>query len=813
MIRDPECTLCPMHAEAHGEDRCVVGRGAPARLMVVTKFPAQRQKIKELLRSVGITEMFYLTSAIKCRTWTLQPSKKDIKTCRENYLDQEIERLDPEWILTFGNEALLAVTGHSGIMKHRGKVYPVKGRRAQSLGTLSPAMVDIQPGYEKGFRGDLRLFSTLVRGVTAEQYPKVPYRRVRVEADVLQLCDALEAAHGVSVDIESNGFDEWKPESKMVSIAFSLWSKEATDVEQVWSVPLFHPESYFERTWKFILQTIGGFLVRVPVRVAHNGKFDGRWLIEFGVPISFTFDTMLAAHLLDENRSKSLESLSREELTIPTWKISTKDLINTPLVKVLKYNAQDTIYTGRLYFQLRREMKRYPNIARIFMKLMMPASNLFMEVERKGVWVDREKLHENWAIVRRELMRIDSALLKYVPDSIPYEVNFNPSHFLRWWLFDYLELPILVRSIKTGNPSLAEAVMFQLKPHHPVIPLLLERTKWVKYNSSFFSAYDELMDVNDRIHTTFKLSGTVTGRLSSGKADADKVQARPQRGVNLQQVPRDRFVRGVIGSAPGCSFVSADYSQVEFRLGAMLAKEEAVLHLYATGQDVHLIMAQRLTSKPADQILKEERKRAKWVNFGFLYGMGWATFIDTVWRGYQIKIAEEEAKLARRTFFQTFPRFLTWHEEQRKFAREHGYVASLLGRVRHLPNIRSNSKTIRAEAERQSINSPVQSLASDLTLFSTLLVSEEFKRRNMASRVIGTVHDEAVYEIPNRELPAALPLIHHTMENLPLQRTFGVKLTVPIVANVKCSRHWDTDEQGGELKELTVEEIYNYASV
>lgn len=812
MIRDPDCTRCPMHLEAYGEDRCVIGSSTvkSPRLLVVTKFPAQRSQIRTMLRAAGITDAFALTSAIKCRTWTLAPSKTDVKTCR-HYLTQELEKLDPEWILTLGNEALQSVTGHSGIMKHRGKVYPVKGFRAQSMGTLSPSHVNINPGMEKGFRADLKLFNALLEGRADKLHRKIPYRRARTAEDLPQLNTDLYNAHGVAIDIESNGFEEWKPDSKMISIAFTLWDKESTDPTKIWAVPLYHPESPFRDKWEAVLRYIGKAAMGVPVRVGHNSKFDGRWLTQFGVPITFTFDTLLGAHILDENRSKSLESLSREELTIPTWKIPTKDLLDKPLGTVLKYNAEDTLNTARLYFVEREEMKKHPNLARLFVKILMPASNQFIHVERRGVWVDREVLHKHWAEARATLKEITDKLESYIPPDHHFKnVSFNASHFLRWWLFEYLELPVLKKSPKTSQPSLAEDVIIQLKDMHPVIPLLLERTKWSRYDRAFFGAYDELMDSDDRIHTTYRLHGTVTGRLSSGKADYEKVQAKIERGVNLQQVPRDRFVRGALGAALGYSLATADYSQVEFRLGAMLANAQSVVELYASGKDVHLVMAQRLTGKSPHEILKEERKRAKWVNFGFLYGMGWQTFIETVWRGYQVRVSEAEAKLARRTFFATFPEFLTWHERQREFARKHGYVESLLGRVRHLPNIRSVSKTVRAEAERQAINSPVQSLASDMTLLSTLLVSEELRAQNIDAHVIGTVHDEALYEIADADLPRALPIIHRTMEHLPLQRMFGAKLTVPIVANVKVSRHWDTDDQGGELKELTEEEIYNY---
>jgi DNA polymerase-1 len=270
------------------------------------------------------------------------------------------------------------------------------------------------------------------------------------------------------------------------------------------------------------------------------------------------------------------------------------------------------------------------------------------------------------------------------------------------------------------------------------------------------------------------------------------------------QTPRDPFVRGVIGAERDYRFVTADYSQVEFRIGAWLANEQTALHLYATGGDVHLAMACTLTGLPPEKITKEQRKRAKWINFGFLFAMGWKTFIETVWRGYQIKIPEEEARASRRLFFQQFPGFVKWHEECRRFVRSHGYVRSPLGRVRHLPNIRSSNPGIRAEAERQAINSPVQSFASDLNLWSALIVSEEAKRLSLRLRILGTVHDETLYEIHKKDVRRALPLIHSTMENLPLQRVFGLSLSVPLVANLTCAKHW-TDGQ-----DLSIEEIYDW---
>jgi DNA polymerase-1 len=354
---------------------------------------------------------------------------------------------------------------------------------------------------------------------------------------------------------------------------------------------------------------------------------------------------------------------------------------------------------------------------------------------------------------------------------------------------------------------MAEAVMLDLRDTYPhrALDLMIERTKWQKYCSAFFSAYAEQVDENDRIHTTFKLTGTVTGRLSSGKADQDKVTSRKQnRGVNLQQVPRDDFVRGIFGAPPGSSFVEADYSQIELRVAAFIARETTMLHLYATGQDIHMATAMMMTGKPAHAVTKEERKKAKAVNFGFLYGMGWSKFIATAWANYGVRVTEQESRAFRTAFFEQFPRLLQWHARQRQLVTKYKRVESPLGRVRHLPDIDSPNKEVRAEAERQAINSPVQSFASDMALLSLVHITHEFERRGLRAHAIGTVHDAINFEIPDDELRIALPIIKDRMENLPLERMFGLSLDVPIVADLKVGSRW------GGATEITPEQVYDW---
>jgi uracil-DNA glycosylase family 4 len=814
-VRNADCIDCRMHSQAEGQDRCVTATGShTASLLVVSKMPFGDRSLKEMqtyLERVGFDiEDCAFSSAIKCRSWDMSPNRTDIKACKE-YLAEEIKVIKPDWVLALGNEALTATAGKSGIMKHRGITYQGP-HGSQVMATISPAMVHRNPGQKGGFEADLIYLHNQMSGVDIEAANKPEiYQVADNKQNLQQMLSDLRNAHGVSFDIESTGFDEFAPDSCIVCIAFTLWNERADSPQMTWALPLYHPHSPWRSSWQKILNIVGPVVSSIPRRIAHNGKFDCRWLRHFGWDtIDQTFDTMLAAHILDENRPKGLKPLARQLLSAPPWAMDTKNLLEDPLDEVLLYCGLDTHHAARLYFIFRNQLKSEPRKAKIFSRLLVPASNEFIDTERSGVWVDRPLMMTNWRIAESELEAINTKLREYVPDSHPFvkdyrdgskdieaNINFGPSNFLRWFLFEYLELPIILRGKdkdngSPGSPSVSESVMLELKGQHPAVDLLLERTKWYKYTTAFFSAYAEQLDSNSRIHTSFKVTGTVTGRLSSGKADTEKVTSRAQiRGVNLQQVPRDKFVRSIFGAPPGSAFVEFDYSQVELRIAAFLAREQTILSLYSQGADIHMAMAMRMTGKPASEVSTHERKMAKAVNFGFLYGMGARKFIQTALSNYQIHVSLEEAEAARTAFFTQFPGLLPWHARQRSLAAKYKRVETPLGRVRHLPDIDSPDRSVRSEAERQAINSPVQGLASDLALISFVRVSREFRKRNLSAHPIGTVHDAVNYEIPIPELPICLPIIKSMMEDTKyVERVFGLQIDVPIIADCKIGLRW-----------------------
>lgn len=809
---------------------CIMGSGPErAKIMVVGKMPnskSYQQELSSQLKEVGIDpDKVFFSSAIKCRNFERDPSNKDVKTCKA-YLDAEIEIVQPKWILALGNEALLALTGHSGIMKYRGK--PVARGRSTIIPTISPSAVNRNPGQRAGYIADLQFFANEVKGVKSDEFkPDIKY--IDTLDKLKKLERILRRATTLVYDIESvDPGTEFHPDARMVSISFTFVYKAKGGGKKLAcvAIPLFHPESPFRSKWRAVLRFLAPALEAIPVHMGHNTKYDARWCRQFGIRMRTDHDSLLMAHTLDENRQKGLKPQAQSRLGVAPWGIDTRGLINTPLYEVLEYNALDTFYTYHISLIMIKELKAKPRQWRIYKKLMMPASEEYVEAERLGVWMDRERLATRTKIAYDMRDDLERQLMEWVPEpgthgwptmgkkGKPAEINFNASNWARWWLFEYLDFPVLERGKEKddgspGAPSMAEAVIQNLTEatQHPALLILAERSKWQKYCSSFLSTYEEQLDERDRIHTTYKLHGTVTGRTSSGKIDEEKVTAqrgKRRRGVNLQQVPRDPFIRGLFGAPPGRAFVEADFSQVELRIAAFCARERQMLHLYATGVDLHLATAARTTGKPLSEVTKDERKKAKPTNFGFLYGMSWKKFIETAWQNYGIRFSPEEAEATRIAFFDAYPDLPKWYARQKRLVRDFGRVESPMGRVRHLPDIYSGDKGVKAEAERQAINSPVQAMASDMLVFGMVLIARKFREEGIDGHVIGTVHDACNFEIAEADLARALPLIKTTLENLPLEEVFDVQLDVPIVADLKVGSHW------GDAKELTEEDVMNW---
>lgn len=800
-IRNPDCTLCPLHESA--DYVCLMGTGPKkAKVMIVGEAPGERedeahaafvgrsgQLLRETLSAAGLDpDECYITNVAKCRPPNnRQPDRGEIKTCVSNYLIREIEKVRPEYLLLLGNSGLLGVAGKSGITKHRGSTFQVFG--ATAFATFHPAFVLRSPYYRSTYVADIERFSKLVSGKDID-FEDTKIKIVKTRAQLRWLHRKLEEADVISYDVETwvsgtKGGEEWKRPGGIACISFS-WEEGSSAV-----LPLDHQE----RTWRdpyAVLRSLKGPLERSNCKyVAHNGKFDAKWLASRGIFVRQTFDTMLAAHMLDENRLKGLKPLSQTLLGASAYNVGveTTDCFHAPLRQLLLYNARDTDYTLRLYNYFKGQLKdpEERRTTRVFSKLMMPASNALTQVESIGPYIDEERYDKRLEETIAKRDRVESKLRESCGG-----INLRSPQQVAIWLFGKrgktysvgptrspmsvrgLGLPILDTTAK-GAPCTNESVILKLAQQNPEVKRLLEyrtlETKWIR--TYFANWAPDKRDHRGRIHPGYKLFGTVTGRLSG----------------DFQQVPRNPIVRSIIGAPEGWTFVEADYSQVELRIAAWLANERRLLRAFAEGRDAHLETAVLLTGKRPQDITSEERKKAKSVNFGFLFGMWWKHFIQYAFVNYDLEVSDAEAEKFYNRWHENYPAFRRWHDRQRRLCRRYERVHSPIGRVRHLPTVRSSDRSVQADAERQAINSPVQSFASDLMLMSLVRLVDSLPTNR--ARIVGTVHDSILFELHDDYVEEGVNLIRRTMTDLSVvKKKFGTDVQVPIEVEIKTGTHW-----------------------
>jgi uracil-DNA glycosylase family 4 len=803
-LANHDCELCALHE--YTDRVCVMGSGNPAsRVMIVGEAPggneektgvvfsgAAGQLLNKCLERAGLSrDSLYVTNAVKCRPpENRKPERIEAKTCADNYLAAEIREIRPTHILLLGNEALQAVARKSGITKHRGVRLEVKAlpRSTTVMAAFHPAYALRNPGVHPTLQEDIRRFARAIKG----EFQVVPVQKkyvatVKGVKHVINLLQSAPPGTVVAYDVE-NRFRPWDSDWSIQCIGVSLDGKVS------YVIPLYHPESPFAKKWLTVLAHLRQALTRKDLKlVGQNGKHDNVQLAGARIFIEHKFDIMLAAHLLDENRPKNLGFLSQTYLGADVYKgmveLKPEKILKEPIKKLCAYNGEDVGYTHQLYQKIRPELIEHPRLTRLFVKLMMPGSHVIQQVEMKGMHVDQERLFERIAILQKEIKiaktemneHVSPKMLKHFPGG---EFNYRSPQQVARLLYSSearggLGLDPMLFT-KTGNPSTNEESL-QEYIMHPFIQMLFRlRTLEGKWMNTYLLPWSTKLDGNSRLHTTYKLYGTVTGRLSG----------------DLQQVPRDSFVRSVFGAPPGWLRVDADFSQIELRVAAHCAGERTLRRMFLLGEDVHTMQAANVSGKAPESISKEERKLAKAVNFGYLYGMYPAKFQKYAKINYGVDVTMAEAEVSREKYFQMFPDLLKWHERQRRMVHTHHSVSSPLGRVRHLPDIQSPDNSVRMEAERQAINSPVQSCASDLTLFAMIQLQKRLKPSEAA--MVMTLHDGIGFEIREDKVEHYAPIIKETMESLPISRTFGANLSVPIIADVEWGTHWaGTDDASG----------------
>jgi len=789
------------------------------------------QLLDKLLAEAGLKrEEVFITNTVKCRPPTNRtPTKTEIQECTP-YLWKEVKRVKPRFMLLLGNTALEGVLGVKGIKKARGNWVEVGD--IQILPTYHPAAVLRNPGLMPLIQSDLQKFALATKGQLSQEND-ISYVFINNREGLQKVLRDAEKAIKLSYDIETGGQDY----QDVLCVGTYMRFKDGT--EEGYFIPLAHPQApkKFRKNWEKIFNALLVMLRKKKGRrtVGQNAKYDNKYWRRYskdpyGSAPYLDFDLMLGSHLVDENSPHGLDYLSQTYANAPAYKneVNKKALEKEDIYKVAKYNIQDCFYALHAADAVEEKLKEDSKLWSIFKYITMPGNRALEKAEIRGMYVHQDKLTEQIKIAKKHIAKTRKKMKKYLPKGTDIcgcwncrkfreegevcyctadeegwvEVsredicedwkqkgkrkgfNFNSSQQMAWLLFEHLGLEP-VEYTKTKKPSTAEGTLAYL--NHPFIDILLEYRKWQKLLSTYLIPWQRLSQKDGRIHTSFKQHGTVTGRLSSEKP-------------NLQNVPRESDIRTIIGAPPGWKLVEADYSQIELRGAAHAANEQTMIRIYASGGDIHRETATVITGKRPEDITKDERKKAKAVNFGFLYGMGWKKFKQYAKEKYDIEFTDKECKTIRKRFFQKYKALKPWHDRQRRIVHKLGYVRSPIGRIRHLPDVFSQEESIVAEAERQSINSPIQAIPPDLTL---LAVAELEKIPGFWEEIflVCQVHDANLFEVREDVLDKWCPLIKKTMEELPLKELFDCEFTVPIVVDVKSGDCWG-DKNAKEWKEV-----------
>lgn len=711
----------------------------------------------DMIERVGIKRKdLYITHATKCHAPDNRPpTAAEIKACKP-YLDAEIERVNPEVIITLGAVPLKAMLRKSKITELHGQVLDYGDRKL--IPTFNPGMALRDPAKIEPLRKDIARIGFHLRGQIPDE-GSIHWAVIRTLDQWNAFIEELEESPELAVDIETTGLDRHAEGSAINSIQVSLSNGRNYALPLAVRDSPWKPKQQARFVETLVEQSEG------KVVVGQNFKFDNLWVWEkFGVRFHLGFDTMLAHHILDENGSHGLKELATEYCNAPSYDIDLKTKLGLgDLQKFYKYGCLDTYYTLKLYRVFRAMLLKDPSLRRLFYKLVMPIARMFEEVEFEGLFINTNKLEKTDRTLSQR--RID--ILDELEELGAGGVNWNSPQQVADVLFKRLKLPVLDKTA-AGKPSTSESVLLRLRDQHPVAEKIVEFRGIEKNLSTYVHGWKKLMH-GDRLYLSTKIHGTVTGRFSS----------------RLHQVPRDPMIRSHIDAPPGWVHVCADYSQIELRLAAMLSGDARMLQIFQTGGDIHKETAAFLLGKAPDQLTKEERKLAKAINFGLVYGMGAPKLVIYARDNYGVDMPLGDAQRFRKRFFELYAGLLPWHERQRRAVRAFGQVTSLSGRVRRLPGINSSEQGIRAEAERLGINSPVQGFGSgDLKAMAMLEVHREFgvDGRDWV-RVKGEVHDSVLMWINESVLDVAIPEIKEVMEAPSLLDDFRINMRVPLAVD------------------------------
>jgi len=573
---------------------------------------------------------------------------------------------------------------------------------------------------------------------------------------------------------------------------------------RAWYIPLHHRDEAGQLLpgqldWEIVRARLAPLLGDPAVsKAAHHAKFDTLMLAEAGLEVrGVDFDTMIAAHLVGGRAElpeevaeagpaagRALRSVGLKNLAALYLDVQMRDIAEllgqgkrqrtfdqVPLADAGPYACADADMTLRLRGVFAPQLAA-KGMEELFRDVELPLVEVLRDMERAGIALDTAFLQEMSGALLDTLLQLEETI--YSAAGHPF--NINSTQQLGKVLFEELGLPTDVsHRLKSGGYSTAADVLerLQARTHHPIVEAILRQREVAKLKSTYVDALPLLVNPRTgRVHTSFHQTVTSTGRLSSSDPNLQNIPIRTEEG---------RKIRRAFVAAPGWLLLSADYSQVELRILAHLAGDPGLLEAFARGEDIHATTAETLFGVPHEQVTSEQRRVAKTVNFGLMYGMG-----DY---GLAARLGIEQSVAAHfiATYFGRYARVKRYFDETLQQGRERGYVATVLGRRRYIPELNSPNRNVQAAAEREAINMPIQGTAADIIKIAMIRLHRALRERGLRSRMLLQVHDELVLEVPREEVETVVPLVQDCMEK-------AYPLDAPLVVDAHTGATW------GDLK-------------
>ncbi len=590
------------------------------------------------------------------------------------------------------------------------------------------------------------------------------YHLVKTDEELNQLVDILNNSKEICFDTETTSIKAI--EADIVGISFSVKENEAyyihfsndkTKTKE--KLSLFKP----------ILEDAS------KLKIGQNIKYDIIVLSHYDIDVQGPFfDTMIAHYLIEPDQRHNLDKLASVYLNYETIKISEligkkgkmqKNMRDLNAETIYKYACEDADISLKLKHILSEKLKE-ENLTEVFDKIEMPLIKVLAQMELNGVKLDVDELNNYAEKLKVELKIVEQEIYKLAGK----EFNIASPKQLGVILFEELKITDKPKLTKTKQYSTGEEVLEKLKDKHPIVNQILEYRSLAKLISTYVEPLPELISPKTgRLHTSYNQAVASTGRLSSTDPNLQNIPIREERG---------RYIRkAFVATNEDYVFFSADYSQIELRLMAHLSKDENLINAFNNNEDIHASTAAKIFKKDIKDVSPSERAQAKSANFGIIYG------ISAFGLSENVKISRKEAKKLIDSYFETYPKVKEYMDKVIEQARKDGFVTTLFGRKRKLPDINSNNHLIRSIAERNAINAPIQGSSADIIKIAMINIQNKFIAENLKSKMIIQVHDELNFDVAKDELEKVKEIVINEMENV-------VDLSVKLIANTGVGKNW-----------------------